>query len=167
MDIIVSDTNIFIDLNNIDLLDDFCRLSCHIHTTDMVIAEMKKNGLREKINKLVESKKITVKEHDEKDLLKIVTFYSSINEDCNLSLTDCSVMVYAKNNNFKLLTGDKKLRKQAESENVDVSGILFVMDLLLKENILSNDEYKKKLKFLFKTNIRLPKEEMESRLNKK
>ena len=50
---------------------------------------------------------------------------SEYNGVCNLSVEDISVMVYAIDNNCRLLTGDKKLKDKATLENVKVSGILF------------------------------------------
>ena len=38
--IVVNDTNIFIDLMSVDLLDDFFRLPIEIHTTDFVLNEL-------------------------------------------------------------------------------------------------------------------------------
>ena len=35
--VVVSDTNIFIDLYTADLLDEFFSLTIHIHTTDFII----------------------------------------------------------------------------------------------------------------------------------
>ncbi len=39
--VVVSDTNIFIDLISVDLLDEFFRLPFEIHTTDFIIHELK------------------------------------------------------------------------------------------------------------------------------
>ena len=41
MEIVISDTNIFIDLWNIGLLERFCELPVSIHTTDFIIGELK------------------------------------------------------------------------------------------------------------------------------
>ena len=41
MEIVISDTNIFIDLWNIGLLERFCELPLSIHTTDFIIGELK------------------------------------------------------------------------------------------------------------------------------
>ena len=38
--VVVSDTNIFIDLYNVDLLDEFFSLDIEIHTTDFVMNEL-------------------------------------------------------------------------------------------------------------------------------
>jgi len=40
MDIVVNDTNIFIDLISIDLLDSFFKLKFKVHTIDFVIEEL-------------------------------------------------------------------------------------------------------------------------------
>ena len=40
--------------------------------------------------------------------------------NCNLSPEDISVMVYAKDNNCRLLTGDKTLRAKAIIENIHI-----------------------------------------------
>jgi hypothetical protein len=40
MEIIVSDTNIFIDLHSCALLDSFFKLPYNVHTTDFVMSEL-------------------------------------------------------------------------------------------------------------------------------
>lgn len=44
--LVVSDTNIFIDLWKIDLLDAFFQLPVEIHTTDFVINELTKGDIQ-------------------------------------------------------------------------------------------------------------------------
>ena len=46
MEIVISDTNIFIDLWNIGLLERFCELPLSIHTTDFIIGELKAQGVK-------------------------------------------------------------------------------------------------------------------------
>ena len=46
MEIVISDTNIFIDLWNIGLLERFCELPLSIHTTDFIIGELKTQGVK-------------------------------------------------------------------------------------------------------------------------
>ena len=58
----------------------------------------------------------------------------------NASITDCSVWYYAKKTGGRLLTGDGKLRKSAEGDNVKVSGILYIFDNLVEYEILEKDE---------------------------
>ena len=49
MEIVISDTNIFIDLWNIGLLERFCELPLSIHTTDFIIGELKTQGVKDAI----------------------------------------------------------------------------------------------------------------------
>ena len=64
----------------------------------------------------------------------------------------------------RLLTGDKTLRKRAEGEGINVSGILFVFDELVNHNIISPKDAAAHLAELSETNVRLPKEEVAKRL---
>ena len=61
MEIVISDTNIFIDLWNIGLLEQFCELPLSIHTTDFIIGELKAQGVKDAIAQLHQEGKITIK----------------------------------------------------------------------------------------------------------
>lgn len=84
---------------------------------------------------------------------------------CNLSVVDVSVMIYAKENNCKLLTGDKTLRNRAILENVDVSGILFLTDMMTEQGIVPKqimiDAYSK----LLESNTRTPRKLIQQRID--
>ena len=56
MEIVISDTNIFIDLWNIGLLERFCELPLSIHTTDFIIGELKTQGVKDAIAQLHQGK---------------------------------------------------------------------------------------------------------------
>lgn len=51
MEIIVNDTNIFIDLHSCGLLDSFFKLPYKVHTTDFVISELTDGEQREAVMK--------------------------------------------------------------------------------------------------------------------
>lgn len=53
MDIVVSDTNIFIDLYLIGLLNEFFALPFHIHTVDFVINEITEEKQKRTITKFL------------------------------------------------------------------------------------------------------------------
>ena len=61
MEIVISDTNIFIDLWNIGLLERFCELPLSIHTTDFILGELKTQGVKDAIAQLHQEGKITIK----------------------------------------------------------------------------------------------------------
>ena len=96
----------------------------------------------------------------------VVSLYADYQNICNLSFVDVSVMTYAKENSFRRLTGDKKLRERAKLENVDVSGILFVIDMFINEAILDKGELIVALERLLQSNVRLPRKLIHERLLK-
>lgn len=87
------------------------------------------------------------------------------NTNNNVSFTDASVWYYAKKTNGRLLTGDAKLKKSAEEDNVKVSGILYVFDNLIEYEILDKKTCADKLEKLYSINNRLPKGECEKRIS--
>ena len=84
---------------------------------------------------------------------------------CNLSPEDISVLVYAKENGFRLLTGDKTLRTKAIDDGVRVSGILYLTDRMVEENLVSAEEMISILQRLLTVNKRLPKRIIEERID--
>lgn len=159
MEIVISDTNIFIDLWNIGLLERFCELPFSICTTDFVVGELKTQGVRDAVMWLSKTGKITVKTFRSHEYSEIMSL-----QDKNLSFQDCTVLYYALSGEYKLLTGDRNLRTVAERHGLQVSGIIYVMDELLCHGVLSNAEYVDKLKDLLESNHRLPMKEIKKRI---
>ena len=159
MEIVISDTNIFIDLWNIGLLERFCELPLSIHTTDFIIGELKTQGVKDAIAQLHQKGKITIKTFKSNEYAEIMSL-----QDKNLSFQDCTVLYYALSGDYKLLTGDRNLRVIAERHGLQVSGIIYVMDELLHHSILSKEEYITKLKALLESNQRLPTKEIMKRI---
>ena len=77
-----------------------------------------------------------------------------------------TVWYYAKKTGGRLLTGDGKLRKSAEADNVKVSGILYIVDNLVEYGILEKADAEDLLEKLMQINMRLPKGECEKRILK-
>ena len=73
--------------------------------------------------------------------------------------------IYAEKTGYKILTGDRLLRDLASKNNIEVSGIIFIFDELIKYNILTKSEAALKLQELKKTNKRLPMKIIEERIN--
>lgn len=164
MDIIVNDTNIFIDLHSIGLLDKLCMLPCEIHTVDFVLAELINPIQSQAIKKLIGEKKIFVQSFSGREITEIVVEHSLVKG--NLSLADVAVCYYARGGKFKLITGDKQLRNYAESNRVEVHGILFLFDEMVKYEVIPSSVAAIKLNDLYKINSRLPKSEIDARIRK-
>ena len=160
--IVISDTNILLDLLSQNMLDAFFSLPCDICTTDLVIDEIVQPDQQKIIDSFVKSKKLEVVQFSSSEFSNITNHF--VMNPNNASLTDCSVWYYAKQTNGRLLTGDGKLRKAAENDNVIVSGILYIFDNLIEYGILSEKDAADLLENLMKINIRLPKDECEKRI---
>ncbi|MBR1937709.1 MAG: PIN domain-containing protein [Spirochaetales bacterium] len=72
---------------------------------------------------------------DAEDLLKIAEIHSQNTN--NASFTDCSVWYHAKKAGGRLLTGDSKLRKVAENNDLKVSHVLVYSKLFSVTEIVS------------------------------
>lgn len=163
MEIIVNDTNIFIDLHSIGLLDALCELPYDVRTVDFVVAEITDPGQSDAISHLAFEGKIRIESFNPEELVEIISEHSSV--PGNISIPDCSVCYYARKHSATLLTGDRQLRKYAESGNIAVRGILFIFDEVVANNILSLPQAAMKLRELVAINVRLPKAEIEKRIN--
>ena len=163
MKIIVNDTNILIDLHSIGLLEVLCELPYDVRTVDFVIAEITDPEQSEALSALATENKIRIESFDAEELGEIITEHSSV--PGNISIPDCSVCYYARKYAATLLTGDRQLRRYAEANNVSVRGILFIFDELVANNVISSQQASAKLRELVAINVRLPKSEIEKRIN--
>lgn len=84
----------------------------------------------------------------------------------NLSIPDVAVCYYAREKSLKLITGDRQLRNYAVLNRMEVHGILFLFDQMVQNRILTPKIGAEKLQKLQEINVRLPKSEIESRIEK-
>lgn len=164
MDIVINDTNIFLDLYSVDLLEAFFQLPVHVHTVDFVVDEIKQPAQRRVIQQLIGKGMLKVIGYSSENLANLYQF----NLECggNLTLTDSTVIYYALSlPKCRLLTGDRQLRNRAEDRGITVSGILYVFDQLVEHGLIQPSLAALKLKVLFDINPRLPKREIEYRID--
>lgn len=161
MKIVINDANILIDLVKLELIDAFSKLDFDLHTTDFVLDELNDEQKTPIVN-LNNGKKLTVIETTETiDFQGITTI---LEKSTGLSFEDCSVWYYSKKMSGILLTGDGKLRKQASKDKIEVRGIIYLFDVLLNQKLISFQEAIEKLKQLMLLNNRLPKKEIDKRI---
>lgn len=156
--IAINDANLFIDLFEIDLIDSFFLLNLEFHTTSLILSELDPNQQR-CIQKFVEIGKLKIREIS---IREIETFKDLPVQTKKLSINDLSLYFYA----FELkecmvLTGDNRLRKEAEKIGFEVHGILWVFEELVVHNILEKKLAVQKLEELMKVNLWLPVRECE------
>lgn len=164
MEIVINDTNILIDLYNSKLLQ-YCKLlNFDFRTIDFVIHEIEIDEQLEAIQKMIDEGMLKVYSLDGQTMQTVYEKKILYQDKCNVSITDISVMVYAKENNCRLLTGDKTLRTTAEKENIKVSGIIYIIDLLMGK--IDNESLLESIELLLQTNDRLPKALIQERIDK-
>ena len=78
MDIVVNDTNIFLDLISIGLLDASFELPIKFHTVDYVIEEIINEEQNAEVVALIKEGKLYVKEFDENEFSEIIDLYESL-----------------------------------------------------------------------------------------
>ncbi|UOB19368.1 hypothetical protein [Abyssalbus ytuae] len=161
MKIVINDANILIDLAKLELIQVFAKINFDLHTTDFVIEEL--NDEQQKpVSKLIKSGKLKIIETE--DALDFQGITNILENSSGLSFEDCSVWYYSKKLSGALLTGDGKLRKQATKEGIEVRGIIFIFDELLKQGLISFTLAIYKIEKLSLLNNRLPKKEIEKRI---
>ncbi len=97
--------------------------------------------------------------------MKLGVFKLELPRESNLSITDCSVLQLAQKLRCPLLTGDKKLSTLAR-EIVEVHGILYVFDNIVKSKLVSVETAVLRLNRLLDTNVRLPRSIAEETMQK-
>lgn len=162
--IVVSDTNIFIDLIGTGLLELFFLLPLEVHTTDFVIAEITVEEQKAAILSFIEKGSIKKKTYSPDEMLKLLSFIKSKQRIYDLHPADFSVWQYSSENGYTLLTGDGNLRKAAQSDGVEVHGTIYVIDKLVEHQLLTPSLAVDKLELLYSINPRQPKLEIEKRL---
>ena len=154
--LVVSDTNIFIDLIHMGLLRDFFLLPFDITTVDFVIRELKKAGQKETVLEYEARRELKVIEFSEAEIEDIFNLKQSASG--NLSFQDCAVWYCAKKTNATILTGDRALTIRAKEDNVEVHGLLYVLDQIVLNKIIPAYLAADKLEELAKENKRLPED---------
>jgi rRNA maturation endonuclease Nob1 len=165
MEVVVNDTNILIDLFNAGLLP-YCRkLNLEFRTLDVVINEIENHEQHAAVQRIIDEGTLAVYSLSSEQVGNVLRKVAEYHGVCNLSVEDISVMVYAIDNGCRLLTEDKALREKATLENVKVSGILYLTDMLTEEAVISNEEMALALERLLASNNRLPKKLIKERID--
>ncbi|MFP4369737.1 MAG: hypothetical protein ACLFR2_09170, partial [Candidatus Kapaibacterium sp.] len=78
---------------------------------------------------------------------------------------DCSVIFLAEKYKAILLSGDKAIRTTAKTIGIEYHGILWALDQLIEQKIITSKTAKDKLKYLMSINNRLPQKECQKRID--
>ena len=157
--LLVSDANIFIDLERIGLLIEFSKLDIKISTSDFVF-----NELNEKQQILVKSLSIDIYTLPAEELMKFFIEYQELGQ-VKISYQDYSIYYFAKKYEAYLLSNDKALRKFSNKKNMEVKGIFYILDLIIEHSELNKNDLHTSISLLL-NNSWLPKNEINIRLER-
>ncbi len=158
--VVVQDANIIIDLINGDLLAAWVELGITTLTTDMVESELKRGDQWSKVEILIASKAIVVESLAAGEIAQVI----ELKRTHNVSVQDGSVLYLANCKSARLLTGDRKLKIAAERSKIQVSGVLWVLDLLVSEKTITPKKASSGLQLIMTHGARLPLAEVQARL---
>ena len=159
---ISSDTNVWIDFHEIGAVSLPFRLSCtYLMWAEAVDDEVRSpGGLR---GELLAAGLVPVDITAEEFCL--ADDYGD--RYVGLSAYDAVALAIAKSRGIVLMTGDRRLRRAAAEEGVDVTGTIGVLDRLLAEGLADEGEYRACIAALLEANggvVRLPEDELRERL---
>lgn len=154
--VLISDTNIWIDFQHADLLEEIFSLPFEFLTTDFVIDE-----LQQPEGAMLVSLGLKVAVMDGAD---VGALFSLSQEHDHSSLPDMSCFFIASKMGYPLLTGDGALRKLAKNENVIVYGSLWLLDRLVEHKVIAPVLAAEGLQKMLAAGSRLPEAECDKRL---
>lgn len=151
----ISDTNIWIDFRNAGLLVSLFDLPFTLCCTDFVLRELEDVDS----GKLIEHG-LLVQTLDEKATPLLFSLMAAHN---NSSLADVSCYLLSKETGFPLLTGDGRLRKQAQKDGLQVHGALWLLDKLVEHRVVAPEMAAAGLQRMLDSGARLPRGDCQSR----
>jgi predicted nucleic acid-binding protein len=158
MTLLISDANIFIDMEDGGVIQQMFELPETFAVPDVLFIEelmehhpeLPQYGLQ-----VLQMKPETVADA-----------WSLRNKYNQTSQNDLLALALAKQEKCPLVTGDLRLRKAATTENIDVRGTLWLMERLFDEKILSLKEIEDSYQKMKESQRRLPWDEVKKQIHK-
>lgn len=148
MQLLVSDANIFIDMDAGELLEEFFSLPFELMTPDVLYHDELAD---EHPNLLAHGLRLGTLDGDEMNLVTgLIENYQGP------SRIDCVALVLAKKEGCPLLSGDKSLAAAARAEGVIVNGTIWVIEQLIIYKIVDTRQANEALSRMQARGRRLP-----------
>ena len=128
MQLLISDANILIDLEEGDLLEQLFQLPYQFKVPDILFEEELRADHAHLETLGLQTGSLTAETM--LDALELAQRYS------DPSRNDCFAFALARQEQCPLLTGDKALRKAAELESVMVKGTLWIVEQMVRQNLI-------------------------------
>jgi hypothetical protein len=154
----VTDANIWIDLHNADLLDAVFELEYTWRTPNIIVRDEVLTVDRD----LLVDLGLDVRTLSGDELNRILTLNGHYPQP---SPKDLSVLVVADEDDGIVVTGDGPLRDAAKNEDMTVHGVLWILDRLVEEELITENRAATALNAMLQQGARLPDEAVEERLD--
>ena len=154
MKLVVTDTNVLIDVLDCHLVQAFFDLPLEIHTTEFILAELNEIQ-RAALIPFVAADHLKVKKFDELEMRAIMEFPVT-RKGVQRRIADRSALYLAVCWGAVLLGGDNDLRKEAEERQVEVHGSIWLFEVLFHHGVTTAEQTKNNLERLMDVNPRIP-----------
>lgn len=162
MKVVVEDANVLLDLVNGGILATWLGCDYENCTTHLVWNEVTDTGQRSNVQPFIDSGLISLRDVPADAWETVATFAHST----GISISDSSVWWVSRTDRAILLTGDSKLRRVARDVGVEVRGVLWVLDELIRFEKITPAAAASALEEMIKQGAFLPPAECEARLRK-
>jgi len=156
--VLVTDTNIWIDLENGKILAAVFRLPYHFFTTDFAVEEFLHPGW-------ATLKDLGLKTHDltPEYILELVRLRQIHHQ---LSTIDLAALLLARALDASLVTGDRRLNELAKAQGVPVHGVLWILDEIVIHHVLTENQAAIALRKMLYQGARLPDGDCQKRFDR-
>jgi predicted nucleic acid-binding protein len=156
--VLVTDTNIWIDLENGRILADVFRLPYQFITTDFAVEEFIHPGWST-------LQDLGLQTHDlEHEFILELGRLGQIHRQ--LSVIDLAALLLARVLDASLVTGDRRLSELAKEQGVPVHGVLWILDEMVIHHVLTAPQAAIALREMLDQGARLPDGECQKRFDR-
>ncbi len=154
----VIDTSVLIDLWNGDLLRAVFELEMILVAPTPILDKLQEPDRNTLLELGLKHNILSIEQLTESNMM-------SVNEP-QLSLADCSAFIVARDNKWPLLTGDRRLRQKAEDEDLEMHGVLWLIDLIEARGDVDGRILATSLRKMLDAGARLPDDECKTRFER-
>ena len=156
LSVLVTDTNIWIDLENGGILAEVFHLPYQFLTPDFAIPELIHPRWQ-----TLQALGLEARELDPEGILELFKLRQDFN---NLSTIDLAAFLLAKTLEATLLTGDWRLNELAKANRLSVHGVLWLLDEMVHYQAIAPGQAANALGQMLDQGARLPADECRKRL---
>lgn len=155
--LLINDTNIWIDLKSISLIEEVFLLPYDIGVPNILYYD----ELKDTDGEILEANGIRIIEMTDEEVIDTI---NKSGQTKRVSFNDLTTLVVAQSRGYILVTGDGNLRMMAQKEKVELRGTIWIIDELVDKDIISKESAVIACNKLINLGRRLPQNELLKRI---